>query len=86
MANRIFVNERYRVSGDFRSRAAKFFRASPESLNFDENLDGSIERINSWVESQTNDKIQDLIQPGSVHGATKVVLVNAVYFQVKKNR
>jgi serpin B len=36
--------------------------------------------INAWVEDQTEDKIKDLLPAGSVDSATRLVLVNAVYF------
>lgn len=82
LASRIFVNERYRVSANFRSRALEFFRAEPQMINFDRDLEASLANINAWVEAQTNNKIRDLLQPGTIHAATKIVLVNAVYFQV----
>jgi len=37
--------------------------------------------INKWVEDKTEDKIKDLIPPGSFHDLTRLVLVNAVYFK-----
>ena len=37
--------------------------------------------INHWVEQQTNDKIKDLIPPGSLDALTRLVLTNAVYFK-----
>jgi serpin B len=36
--------------------------------------------INRWVEKQTEDRIKDLIPTGSVDPSTRMVLVNAVYF------
>jgi serpin B len=39
--------------------------------------------INDWVASQTNDKIKDLLPPGSVTSDTRLVLANAVYFNGK---
>ncbi len=36
--------------------------------------------INQWVESQTNDKIKDLLPPGSINSQTPLVLTNAIYF------
>jgi serine protease inhibitor len=37
--------------------------------------------INTWVEKKTNDKIKDLIKSGVLNHATRLVLVNAVYFK-----
>ncbi len=37
--------------------------------------------INAWVAGQTNNMIQDLIPPGGVTSATRIVLTNAVWFK-----
>jgi serpin B len=37
-------------------------------------------RINAWVEAQTEQRIRNLLQPPHVTSATRLVLVNAVYF------
>jgi serpin B len=38
-------------------------------------------QINQWVENKTNEKIKDLLAPGTLDPYTKIVLVNAVYFK-----
>ena len=39
------------------------------------------DRINGWVESQTNSKIKDLIPSGGINAETVLVLTNAIYFK-----
>uniref|UniRef100_A0A3Q0RX91 Serpin family B member 1 n=1 Tax=Amphilophus citrinellus TaxID=61819 RepID=A0A3Q0RX91_AMPCI len=47
----------------------------------------SLHIINSWVEQQTENKIKELLKPGTVRSNTKLALVNAIYFKGNwKNR
>jgi serpin B len=48
------------------------FKSSPETVRA---------TINHWVEQQTSNKIQDLLAPGTLTPATRLVLTNAVYFK-----
>ncbi len=48
------------------------FRGAPESSRI---------RINVWVGDQTEGRITNLIAPGVVNSATRLVLANAVYFK-----
>jgi serpin B len=51
-------------------RGVDFIGASTQATN----------AINGWVADQTAGKIQDLFAPGSLGADTRVVLVNAIYF------
>jgi len=48
------------------------FKSSPESVRA---------TINQWVEHETKDKIQNLIGPGVLTSATRLILTNAIYFK-----
>jgi serpin B len=48
------------------------FRSAPESVRA---------TINAWIEKQTDDKIQNLLGPGTVSPSTRLILTNAIYFK-----
>jgi serpin B len=50
-------------------------------LDYRNNLDTARQTINRWVESKTHDKIKDLLHSGDLDAATRLVLVNAIYFK-----
>ncbi|KAL4692981.1 hypothetical protein H8959_016791 [Pygathrix nigripes] len=59
----------------------KFYQTSVESVDFAEAPEESRKKINSWVESQTNEKIKNLLPDGTIDNGTRLVLVNAIYFK-----
>jgi serpin B len=48
------------------------FKTAPDSVRA---------TINQWVEKQTNDKIRNLLGPGTVTPLTRLILTNAIYFK-----
>jgi serpin B len=50
-------------------------------VNFKTSPEAARSTINAWVEKQTNDKIQNLLVPGTITPATRLVLTNAIYFK-----
>jgi serpin B len=50
-------------------------------VNFKTAPDSVRGTINQWVEKQTNDKIQNLLGPGTVTALTRLILTNAIYFK-----
>ena len=80
-ANALWAEETYSLLPDYIDVAAHGYGANVTNLDFIENPDGSRETINRWVEEQTEDKIRDLLPPGSIDPLTRLVITNAIYFK-----
>lgn len=60
---------------------AEQYGAGLRLLDFVGDTEGSREIINSWVEEVTEDRIKDLIPEGVISNLTRMVLVNAIWFE-----
>ena len=56
------------------------FDADLIPVDFQTQPEPSRQQINDWVAHKTQDKIKDLLPPGSITPDTRLVLTNAVYF------
>ncbi|XP_057556135.1 serpin B13 isoform X1 [Hippopotamus amphibius kiboko] len=81
IANRLFGEKTYLFLQKYLDYVEKHYHASMEPVDFVNAADESRKKINSWVESQTNEKIKDLLPDGSLSSSTKLVVVNVVYFK-----
>jgi serpin B len=61
--------------------AKQSYGANLEQVDFRTHADTAQTEINDWVSQRTKGKITDLIQPGVLGPATRLVLVNAIYFK-----
>ncbi|XP_061394172.1 serine protease inhibitor 42Dd [Musca vetustissima] len=82
MANRLYVNENLKIAEEYNRIASEYLEAKAENVDFQKSND-AIKKINTWVEQETENKIKNLMQPGSVDATTTAVLVNAIYFKAK---
>ena len=57
------------------------YGASVEQLDFDTAAESARRTINNWVARHTEEKIQELLQPGQIDTRTLLVLTNAIYFK-----
>jgi len=48
--------------------------------------DASRQTINEWAKENTRGKIKELLPPQSIDGRTRIVIVNAIFFQGKWNQ
>uniref|UniRef100_A0A8C8AMN9 Serpin domain-containing protein n=1 Tax=Otus sunia TaxID=257818 RepID=A0A8C8AMN9_9STRI len=79
-ASRLYAEETYPIIPEYLQCVQELYKGGLESISFQTGADQARELINSWVESQTNGMIKDILQPSSVDAQTKMVLVNAIYF------
>jgi len=79
-ANSVFLAENFEILDSMRGDLQDYFNTSFISADFSRSKRAA-DQINGWVEEKTHEKIKDLIDPTSLSGMTKMVLVNALYFK-----
>lgn len=86
-ANSLWAEQTYPFLKEYTSTLKTFYKGRATNVDFVNEPDAARIRINNWVEKNTNNKIKDLFGEGTIHDATRMVLVNAVYFKGKwKNK
>ncbi|HMO35469.1 MAG TPA: serpin family protein [Gemmatales bacterium] len=81
IANALWAEQTYPFRDQFTQRLKQSFRAEARTMDFVHAAEESRKTINQWVETQTNNRIKDLLPPGTIKDRTRLVLTNAVYFQ-----
>ncbi len=85
VANCLWGDRSHTFLPDFLSLTESAYGAGLEKVDFAGDAEGSRNTINRWVEDRTRGRITDLLAPGSVTGATRLVLTNAIYFKGRWN-
>jgi len=80
IVNAAWTQDGYPFLQDFLDLLAVNYGAGMYILDFVSDPESSRRTINNWVARETEDKIKDLLAPGSIDGLTRLVLTNAIYF------
>ncbi len=80
-ANAFWVNQLLPLQDDYKDTLVRYYGGEANSLNFRSAAEEARQIINNWVEERTNNKIQNLFPPNSLHSNTQLVLTNAIYFK-----
>lgn len=80
IANALWGQVGYHFESSFLDTLAINYDAGMHIVDFETQAPQAIDLINGWVEKRTEDRIKDILSPGSVDGSTRLVLTNAVYF------
>ncbi|NXG56811.1 SPB10 protein, partial [Hemiprocne comata] len=80
-ANRLYEEKTFPLLPKYLQLITSYYKAKPQAVNFKRAAERARALINSWVENETERKIQDLLPAGSLSSRTVLVLVNAIYFK-----
>jgi len=83
IANSIWGQQDYGFEKRFLELNNKYYGAGVKGVNFKKNYKSIRKDINEWVENKTQEKITDLIKKNMLDPMTRMVLVNAIYFNGK---
>uniref|UniRef100_A0A8C0U5M0 Ovalbumin-related protein Y-like n=1 Tax=Cyanistes caeruleus TaxID=156563 RepID=A0A8C0U5M0_CYACU len=81
IADRLYIEKTYPILQEYIKCAQKFYKAELEEVDFKTAAEEARQIINSWVEKETNGRIQDLIVSDSIDLNTALVFVNVIYFK-----
>ena len=81
VANGLWGQKDYPFLPAFLNVAKQSYGANLKQADFRTQADTTRTEINDWVSQKTKGKITDLIQPGVLAPATRLVLANAIYFK-----
>jgi len=81
VANALWAQQGYTFLDQFLNLLNTDYGAGLQQVDFRSAPEAARSTINQWVEQKTQDKIKDLLAPGSLRPDTRLVLTNAIYFK-----
>jgi len=81
VASALWAQQGYALLDDFLQLTRSDYGAGFNHVDFKGATETARLTINQWVEQKTENKIKDLLQPGALNPATRLVLTNAIYFK-----
>jgi serine protease inhibitor len=81
ITNTLWMQKGFKIEQGFLDMNSKYFGSNFRQVNFAGAPDSTRIAINTLIETQTRDKIKNLLPPGSVNPLTRLVLTNAIYFK-----
>ncbi|MBD3346779.1 MAG: serpin family protein [Chitinivibrionales bacterium] len=80
IVNSIWAQTGWNLLPEYLNLLSRYYGAGVNLLDFISEPDSSRIVINTWVEEQTNQRIEDLIPQGAIRSDTRLVLTNAIHF------
>ncbi len=80
IANAVWGQQGFPFEAAYLDTLARFYGAGLRAIDFANQPQQATDTINRWVAEQTAERITDLLPPGMIRPNTRLVLVNAIYF------
>lgn len=81
VANALWGQKGFGFKPEYLRTVKTYYGAGLSELDFAANPEAARKVINDWVEKETRERIKDLLAKGTIDGATRLVLTNAIYFK-----
>jgi len=81
VANRLWGQQGFPFLAGYLTLTRQQYGAELGIVDFSGQTEAARQEINAWIETQTAEKIKDLIPRGQLDANTKLVLTNAIYFK-----
>jgi len=81
LANAVYGQKGFAFEKSFMTLLSADYGAPLRTEDFEGDPTGATSDINGWVSQETDGKIPTLLSPGIIDAATRLVLVNAIYFK-----
>jgi serpin B len=81
IANALFAQRDMALVAAFLDAMAARYGAGVWTLDFMTDPEAARVAINAWVAEQTEDRIEEILKPGQITGATRLAIANAIYLK-----
>ncbi|CAF1091266.1 unnamed protein product [Rotaria sordida] len=81
LANRLYAQKAYQLQEEYLKIVQNSFKADIKLEDFENEGAQAVQRINTWVEQQTNNLIRNLLSIKDVSPETRLIIINSIYFK-----
>ena len=81
IANSLWINQKKRLIESYRSEMEEKFRAEVAPVDFEVDIDGTLDKINGWCDEKTHGMIPRIVEKQNIKANLEAILINSVYFE-----
>jgi serpin B len=80
-ANALWAEKTYTFLKEYIDTVKHHYGGEARNVDFVNDAEGSTKLINDWIDNQTEHRITNMFDPGSLNQVTRLALTNAIYFK-----